>query len=480
MAAEVSTKKDMHYIHVAVMLLFMFAFRFIPAPAPITEYGMQVLGIFLGIVYGWCFAGGLAMPSLLAIVAMCTTSYGGGMAVLGSILANATVCMIIFASFLMGPVTESGVGNWLMAKLLDMNFAKGHPWRITAILIIGLYFMSLLVGQIVVCLMVLAILPNTLRAAGYTPKDKYPNMLILGIMIGQVLSIMAFSWSTALMTLGTMQASTGLAMDFGKYLLAVIPFSVVSLFGYILLMKLLRCNVSKMTEISTGEMFGEEINKPLTNFQKATLISMFVMVIGCIVISFCASMFPFLTSFSVFGWMVAVPAVMMIVKVDGRPILTTEAITKYFPWELFLCLASAMFVAGQLSAEGTGIGVLLAGLLGAFCGKVGEVTFLILVGCLALILTNFLNNLAIFMTFTTVMCALFNQGIITDIYTAVVVATLFGSAGFLTPSGSVQGAMAHSFEFSDSKVYYVYGGIALVYYCILIAVLFVPICRLIF
>lgn len=473
-------KKDMHYVHVAVMVLLMFAFRFIPAPAPITEYGMQVLGIFLGIVYGWCFAGGLAMPSLLAIVAMCTTDYGGGMSVLGNILANSTVCMIVFASFLMGPLNDSGVGNWLMAKLLNMDFAKGHPWRITAILIIGLYFMGLIVGQIVVCLMVLSLLPGTLRAAGYTKNDKYPNMLILGIMLGQTMSIMAFPWSTALMTIGTMQASTGLAMDFGKWLLAIIPFSVISLFGYIALMKLLRCDVSKMTEIAAEDMFDGAAKKPLTKFQKATLISMVIMILGCIVISFCASIFPFLSKFSVFGWMVAIPAAMMVIKVDGKPILTTESITKNFPWELFLCLASAMFVAGQLSADGTGIGILMAGLLGQFYSSVGEVVFLIIVAVLALVLTNFLNNLAVFMTFTTVLCSLFNQGVLTDIYTAVAAVSLFGVMGFLTPSGSVQGAMAHSFELTNPKKYYVYGSIALVYYIVLIAVLFIPICRFIF
>lgn len=473
-------KKDMHYVHVVVMLLLMFAFRFIPAPAPITAYGMQVLGIFLGIVYGWCFAGGLAMPSLLAIVAMCTTDFGGGMAVLGSILANSTVCMIVFASFLMGPLNDSGVGSWLMAKLLSMNFAKGHPWRITAILIIGLYFMGLIVGQIVVCLMVLSLLPGTLRAAGYTKNDKYPNMLILGIMLGQVMSIMAFPWSTALMTIGTMQAATGLAMDFGKWMLAIIPFSVISLAGYIVIMKLLGCDVSKMTEISVGDMLGGDADQPLTKFQKATLAAMIVMIIGCIVVSFCSSMFPFLAKFSVFGWMVLIPAAMMIIKVDGKPILTTESITKNFPWELFLCLASAMFVAGQLSAESTGIGILMAGLLGSFYSSVGEVTFLIIVAILALVLTNFLNNLAVFMTFTTVLCSLFNQGVLTDIYTAVAAVTLFGVMGFLTPSGSVQGAMAHSFELTNPKKYYVYGGVTLIYYCILIAVLFIPVCRFIF
>ena len=245
-------------------------------------------------------------------------------------------------------------------------------------------------------------------------------------------------------------------------------------------MKLMRCDVSKMTEIAAEDMFDGAAKQPLTNHQKATLTAMIIMIIGCIIVSFCASMFPFLSKFSVFGWMVAVPAVMMVIKVDGQPILTTDSITRNFPWELFLCLASAMFVAGQLSADGTGIGILMAGLLGSFYSSVGEVMFLIIVAILALLLTNFLNNLAVFMTFTTVLCSLFNQGVLTDLYTAVAAVTLFGVMGFLTPSGSVQGAMAHSFELTNPKKYYVYGSITMVYYAILIAVLFIPVCRFIF
>lgn len=474
-------KKDLHYVHVAVMIFFMFIFRFIPAPAPITTYGMQVLGIFLGIVYGWCFAGGLAMPSLLAIVAMCLTDFGGGMAVFSSILSNSTVVMIIFAAFLMGPLNDSNVGNWLMAKMLQMKFVKGHPWRIVTLLIIGLYFLSLLIGQIVVCLMVLSVLPGTLRAAGYTKDDKFPNMLILGIMIAQTMSIMAFPWNaTVLMTMGTMQASTGVVMNFGEYILAVIPFTLISLVGYVLLMKLLRCDVSRLTDISTEDMFGEEVNQPLTKFQKATLICMGLMMVGCVVISFFASAFPVLAQLGVFGWMTLIPTLMMIIKVDGKPILTVESISKNFPWDLFLCLAAAMFVAGQLSTDATGIGVLLSSVLGSLCNQFGEVVFLAIIGCIALILTNFLNNLAVFMTCTVVLCSLFNQGIITDIATGVTAVTLFGVMGFLTPSGSIQGAMAHSFELTNSKKYYVYGAVAMIYYCLVYILLFLPICKLVF
>ena len=272
--SDVKAKKDLIYVHAVVIIAFMFLFRFIPAPAPITSYGMQVLGVFIGLLYGWCVAGNLIWPSLLAIAAMATTDYGGGMAVVGSLFSNASVTMIIFGSFLMGPISASGVGDWLMAKMLSTKLVAGKPWRITLMLILGLYLLALVVlNQILILLLVMAILPGTLRAAGYTPQDKYPNMLMMGIVIGQLMSIMAYPFmGVALMPIGTMYAATGLSIDIMKWMLAVIPWSIVALIGYVLLMKLMGCDASKMADISSGEM-REKAAQKLTPYQRASFIA---------------------------------------------------------------------------------------------------------------------------------------------------------------------------------------------------------------
>lgn len=475
-----AAKKNNIYLHAIIVGIFMFLFRFIPAPAPITAYGMQVLGIFIGLLYGWCFAGNLVWPSLLAIAAMALTDYGGGMAVVGSLFSNASVGLIMFGSFMMGPLNESGAGEWLMAKMLSSKLVAGKPWRITAMLVVGLYGLTLIVSnQILVLLLVMTILPGTLQQAGYTPQDKYSNMLMMGIVIGQLMSIMAFPFhGMALMPIGTMYAATGLTMDIGKWMMVVIPYSFIALCGYVLLMKLMRCDASKMMDISTGAM-REKAAEKLSSYAKACLIATSMLLIGCIVISLCGSIHV-ISNFSIYGWLVLLPALMLIIHIEDKPLLTVDMIKQYFPWDLFLCLASAMFVAGQLTAEGTGIGILLGGVLGSFYSAVGEYMFLVICGLLAIILTNFLNNLAIFMTFVSVFCSLYMQGILTDIYTAVITASLFGCLGFYAPSGSVQGAMAHSFEYTSPKTYYLMGIPAIIYICLTYVVLFLPVCMRLF
>ena len=49
-------KKGMSdYIKYAIVLLFMFGFRYVPPIAPMTPYGMGVLGVLIGAILGWSF-----------------------------------------------------------------------------------------------------------------------------------------------------------------------------------------------------------------------------------------------------------------------------------------------------------------------------------------------------------------------------------------------------------------------------------------
>lgn len=71
MSQENGAKKDkMFYVHVAIIFVLMFGFRFLPAPEPITPYGMAIIGIFAGMIYGWMIsASNLVWPAMLAMAA---------------------------------------------------------------------------------------------------------------------------------------------------------------------------------------------------------------------------------------------------------------------------------------------------------------------------------------------------------------------------------------------------------------------------
>ena len=125
------SSNTMHYVHFGVTLLLMFGFRFIPAPAPITPYGMAILGIFIGIIYGWTTSGvGLTWTALAALMALgVTTGYGTVGKALASIFASDTVMLILVGMFMMGPIQKSNIGEWLVTKVMTSKLVGGRPWR---------------------------------------------------------------------------------------------------------------------------------------------------------------------------------------------------------------------------------------------------------------------------------------------------------------------------------------------------------------
>ena len=66
--AQMTAKGDaMYYVHSFLCLLIMFGFGQLPPVEPLTALGMRLIGIFLGLLYGWILStsSGRAWPDCL-------------------------------------------------------------------------------------------------------------------------------------------------------------------------------------------------------------------------------------------------------------------------------------------------------------------------------------------------------------------------------------------------------------------------------
>lgn len=436
MAQQVQGGKrfSFYVLHIVIIFALMFGFRFIPVPAPITPYGMAVIGILLG--------------------------------------------------FTMGPLAAAGVGDYLMAKIVNWKAVKGRPWLITAVILLGIYVLGLIgINQILLVLLMFAILPNTLSAAGYKKTDRYPNMLMTGIVLACLYSCVAypfFGW--ALMPLGATYAATGIMVDYGKYMMVIIPMGVLFTLAHVLLMKLMRCEADKIVALDMSAI-EKRFPNGLGRFEKVILACIMILMLFSIVVTFAGGNEGFrllLKSFSVYGWLLLWPAVMMFIKVDGRPLIDMRAAAATFPWDLTFVMAGALLIAGQLTAESTGVSGFMAQLLGPVFNGMGEYLFLVSLGLICFALTNFLNNIAVAVIMESVVAALYLQGILADIQTATVLVAFFALMGYLTLAASAYGAMIHSNDFTDTKTIYTTGLATFVFMSVIMAFIFIPFSMLIF
>ena len=107
-AAATGQKGKSKYIHFAIVLAFMFLFRFIPPFGTITPYGMAVIGIFIGLIYGWSVdADNLIWTSLLALVALGVTDFGSAGTALAQAFGNESVVLMLLGMFFLGMLQDS-------------------------------------------------------------------------------------------------------------------------------------------------------------------------------------------------------------------------------------------------------------------------------------------------------------------------------------------------------------------------------------
>ena len=62
-------------IHILISLAIMVCFKFVPAAEPLTPLGVEVIGIFLGMLYGWLIANDSFWPSIFGLLFLGLSSY---------------------------------------------------------------------------------------------------------------------------------------------------------------------------------------------------------------------------------------------------------------------------------------------------------------------------------------------------------------------------------------------------------------------
>lgn len=136
-----SKSNTMYYIHCAIGCILMFLFRFLPAPAPITSLGMQMIGIFIGLIYMWSFVDTL-WPSVMGLFALCLSDYGTTTSIIASSFGNSTSALMLLFLALVAVIEECDLAGYLSNRFLSIKKFAGRPWLFTLCWLIVVAAMS--------------------------------------------------------------------------------------------------------------------------------------------------------------------------------------------------------------------------------------------------------------------------------------------------------------------------------------------------
>ena len=399
------SKSAKSYLHTAIGILIMLI-GFVIAPfGPVTEVGVKCLFIFLGMVYLWSTVNPL-WPSMLGLVLLGLSGYAGEgaagfKAVMASSIGNDTVILLMLTMVLFGALDVLGVTKHIAKWCLTRKIINGRPYLFLTAVYVTSYVMSVIVSPPTAVLIIWPVALHMMNAFGVTKEDRIWHHYFVGLFaimcIGQ--PVLPFK-GAQLLILNNIQKLAGTEVNWGTYMLYNIIIATIMTTGYLLALKfIIKPDVSKLQNV-TAEQVAAALPLPeMDRAQKMLLISLPLFIVLMLAPSFLGKYIPFLQFFNVIGstgLAMVFLVFFMIVKHEGKPVINYNFISsKAFNWGTIFMVAAAVYGANTLSAESTGVKLLIVDLLNPILGGCSEMVFVTLMLACALVLTSFANNAGI-------------------------------------------------------------------------------------
>ncbi len=454
-----------YYLHTGIGLLLMFGMGYLPPIAPLTPVGMQVGGIFLGLLYLWTMVD-IMWPSLLGLAALAMSDCTNIAGVLTASFGNSTVILMIFVLALVGVVETAGIPDYIIQWIMTRKVIEGRPWVFTIIILLGTYVTSVM-AQLVAAFLFWSILYKLFEDIGYKKGDRYTKLLLFGVAYATCLGtfLMPFHGMGLLLT-GTMQSALpGSTLNYLPYIVVNLVISILSILLYVLMMKVgFRADVTPLRQVKTA-MFEENKLPPMSRLQKFLLFYLLLMIMLLLLPSFLPKTWLLtqkLSSAGSAGIVLILFSLLCVIRVEGKSLVDFRALAhQKIAWELVFLCAMALAISSFLTKPETGITALLQQILNPIFLDKSPILFIFLLCFLAILLTNVGNNGVIAMLMMAVSCLYVGSyGI--DPAIVVILLSYCTNIAFLLPASSMFGAIAHGNDWLTAKDIYLYAVLAAV------------------
>ncbi len=410
-------------IHTVIGICIIFLGKYLPAPSmllepserltslglpvvdgmvqlTITPLGMDVLGMFLGVIYLWTTVD-TVWPCFLGIFAAGISNYAPMNAVLNQFLGNPMVVQILMVFSFSGALLQSNVAAYIARYLMTRPFAKGRPWVLTALFFFTCYMVALLEAVSSVFLM-WPTLYVILNETGFKKGDKYTSCMVVSVV---ALALCAFCTDAIkngafflVSAVAAMAANNPemhvVPLGLVQYLLFAFTVSILFIILLTVFMKfILRLDLSRLENFDVDSLNRNPL-PPMTWKQKGILALLGAYVLWMILPSLLPKGNPvgmFITANNFGGAFLLVTALFFI-QYKGEKLAEIGKCYAAAPIGTFYLIAVAMFFGGAVNNPGTNIPLMLEFSLGSLFQGMSSFALLVTVILVGIILTNFFNS----------------------------------------------------------------------------------------
>lgn len=420
MSENVEKVKWTYWLHLAIGMFFMFVFPRLTPFEPVTEVGMAVMGVFIGMVYLWSTMDSI-WPSMLGLLLVGISGYVPelqGYAAVKNLFLNAfgteTVLVCMFGLILFAGVEYVGCTKYMARFFMSLKILEGRPYVFLFIFFLCSYVIAGLTNPLASMLILWPIALEILENFGYKKGDKIFYTIICGVYLASTLGQPMLPFKGAqYMIVSTFEKISGLTVNFASFILFNWIMSIILLVCFLAIIRfLIRPDVEAFKRIKVADLTKEQL--PKMNAQQIAFFLMIIIYIAAMLLpNLLPKSIPFIALLSQIGLLginVLCIVVLMIIPYKGKPMMDFRGIArKSFSWDVFFLVAAAVYVCNAMTAESTGIKPFLVQLLQPLLGGKPELVFVFFLLAFAIITTNFANNAGMAVVLMPVVMAFADQ-----------------------------------------------------------------------
>ena len=458
MAGKESTPKRFsapaYYLHTVVCLLIMFGFGQLPPVEPLTPLGMNLIGIFLGVLYGWvCIE--IVWPSLAGLLALMLIGGMKPMMLLNKSFGDPVVQMMFFIFVFCATISHYGLSKFISLWFITRKFVAGRPWVFTYTFLGSIFILGGLTSASPAAIIGWSILYGVCEVCGFKKGDGYPTMMVFGIVFAAQVGMSLIPFKQAALTVfSAYETMSGVGIDYAKYMLiALLICAVCSLLFIVMGKYIFRPDMSKLLNLEADKL-DTDGSLNLTGVQKTVLLFLFLLVLLLLAPNFLPADF-FLTRFlkgiGNTGIVILLVTVMAAIKVEGKALLNFKVmVDSGVTWGIVLLLAFVQPLSGAMAKPESGITSFLMMALDPIISGGTPLTFALFLGLAATLLTQVMNNGAVGVALMPIIYS-YCQAANVSPELPLIMVVMGVHFAFLTPAASASAALLHGNEWCNTK-----------------------------
>ncbi len=436
----------------------------IPPIAPLTNMGMDVLGVFLGTVLLLSLVD-TTWPAILSMALFSVTGLMSLEEIISVSFGNWITVFVIMGFVLTYALNCSGFTGRLTAFFMSRKLARRSPWSFTIMFISLAFLAASFMEPSATIVFFLGLSKKIFEELGYQKTDRYPNMVTMAVVFaaGIASSMTPISHPLIVLGLNFYQQATGAPINLISYMWYAVPVGILVFAAMLVMLRLfVKADMSRIANFEVEKVLDKV--EPMDRREKITVAVFFGTVVMWLLPAVLSLVAPdwtlsiILSRYTVTVWAIFAVVLLAVIKVDDAPVLDLKrAFTEGVDWNVIFLVAACVLMGAVVTNEAVGLNQFILAVIGPITRILPPALLLLFLVALTSILTNFTSNMTAMVLMLSVGLSLATEGgrVTPLLVTLSIIVT--SDFAFIIPSSSNLIGMLYGDEYSNGKMIFKYG-----------------------